>query len=287
MIQDDIREALARMPVGTDPALSAETKGLYARLLGDADAGVSAELDQAYGEDERQRLDVYHCAGLKHDAIVIYVPGGGYTGGDKRSDATFFANVGSYFAKRGILGITMNYRLAPASRWPAGAEDVAGAVAWARSNAAQYSANSGRVFVMGHSAGASHVASFLFDPVIQGEKTVAGGILISGGAYAVRASEARGNVVAYFGADPTLYERRSALSHVEGTTVPVLLACAEHDPAFLVTPTLEMAIAITRRDGRCPPLLRLEGHNHFSPPLSLGTTDDDLGAAVRRFVETH
>ena len=35
-----------------------------------------------------------------------------------------------------------------------------------------------------------------------------------------------------------------------------------------------------------PPLLRLEGHNHFSPPCSLGTSDDELGGAIMGFVWT-
>ena len=282
MIQAEIQRVLAAMPVSLDPKYSVETKNLYAPLHAAANEGVTADLDIAYGPHERHKLDVYSVTGTKPRAIVIYVPGGGFTGGDKRS----FGNVGGYFARRGMLGITMNYRLAPEVQWPAGAEDVDAAVAWAKTHAARFGAAPEKVVVFGHSAGASHCASFLFDPGLHGSTKVAGGVLVAGPAYTLTAEAVASgpNMRAYFGDDPSTFAGRSALSHVPGTGVPVLLACAEHDPGHLVTPTLEMALALTRRDGRCPPILRLEGHNHFSPPCSLGTSDDDLGGAITRFV---
>jgi acetyl esterase/lipase len=33
-------------------------------------------------------------------------------------------------ARSGMVGVTMNYRLAPEHRWPSGAQDVGAAVAW-------------------------------------------------------------------------------------------------------------------------------------------------------------
>lgn len=285
MIQSDIRRVLAAMPVGVEPQLSNQTKALYVPHLKDAMAGVTATLDIAYGAQARQKLDLYHVDGSKPSAIVIYVPGGGFTGGDKRSDDVFFANVGAYFARRGMLGITMNYRLAPEFGWPSGAQDLDAAVAWARSNAATYGADSSRIVLFGHSAGASHGAMFLFDPEIGGHAKVAGAVLVGGGTYAVRQAELRANHLAYYGTDVARYQRQSVLDQVAGTTVPVLVACAEHDPGFLATPTLELALALARRDARCPPFLRLEGHNHFSPPCSLGTSDDELGSAIISFIK--
>jgi hypothetical protein len=101
----------------------------------------------------------------------------------------------------------------------------------------------------------------------------------------VRGLYLRGGALDYFGADASKHDRQSALRYVAGTQVPVLLAVAEHDPGFLVHPTLEMAAELTSRDGKCPPLYRLEGHNHFSPPASLGTSDDELGSAILRFIK--
>ena len=283
MIQHDIRRALAAMPVSLDPKFSVATKQLYEPLLLHANEGVTAERDIAYGPHERHKLDVFHVAGTNPSAILIYVPGGGFTGGDKRS----FGHLGGYFARRGIIGITMNYRLSPEIAWPAGAQDVASAVAWAKANAATYGADGSRIVVFGHSAGASHTATFLFDPEIRGDLAVAGGILVSGPAYALPPdmSITAPNIQAYFGTDDSQVKSRSAVSHVPGTKVPVMLAVAELDPGQLVTPTLALAAALTMRGNRCPPLYRLDGHNHFSPPCSLGTTDDELGGAAIRFIK--
>jgi acetyl esterase len=282
MIQHDIRHALAAMPVSLDPKFSVATKELYEPLLAHADEGVSATRDIAYGPHQRHKLDVFHVAGTKPSAILIYIPGGGFSGGDKRS----FGHLGCYFARRGVLGITMNYRLSPEIAWPAGAQDVATAVAWAKANAATYGADASRVIVFGHSAGASHCATYLFDPEIRGDAQVAGAILVSGAAYALPSDMAltAPNIQAYFGTDNTQITRRSAVSHVAGTKVPVMLAVAELDPGVLVTPTLALAAALSIRDDRCPPLYRLEGHNHFSPPCSFGTSDDELGGAAIRFI---
>jgi acetyl esterase/lipase len=226
-------------------------------------------------------MDVRHIPGKRYDGIVIYVPGGGFSGGDKRA----FGNVASYFAKAGLLGVTMNYRLLPDFRWPSGAEDVASAVRWVKANAARYHADPSKIVLFGHSAGASHVATYLFDPDIRGAETATGAILVSGSSYVLRKGELRGNVLDYFGADESRYARQSAVNHVPGTRVPVFLACAELDPGFLVTPSLELAIALTRRDGKGAPFRLLEGHNHFSPPSSLGTDDDELGGAILRSIK--
>lgn len=281
MIQHDIKLALAAMPVSLDPKWSVATKALYAPLVAGAQEGVTAILDIAYGAHAQHKLDVYHVAGTKPAGVVIYVPGGGFTGGDKQS----FGNIGSYFARRGYLGVTMNYRLTPEVTWPAGAQDIDSVVAWVKANAASFGADGGRVVLFGHSAGASHTASFLFDPDIRGHVKVAGGVLVSGASYVLRQGEVRGGSVTYFGEDASRYQRQSAVNHVAGTKVPVMLAVAELDPGFLVTPTLELAIAFTRAHDRCPPLMRLAGHNHFSPPCSLGTSDDDLGGAIIGFIK--
>jgi hypothetical protein len=56
--------------------------------------------------------------------------------------------------------------------------------------------------------------------------------------------------------------------------VPLLLSVAEFDPGFLAAPTYQLAEAVTRRDGRPPPVLWLKGHNHVSTVFSFGTGDD-------------
>lgn len=283
-LPQDIRDALKTMGAGAEPALNQKTKAMFAPLI-EGVSGVTETLDLSYGEHPRQSMDIYSTPSLKGAPICIYIPGGGFTGGDKRQDGIFFGNVGRFFASRGVLCVTANYRLAPEFTWPAAAQDLKLAVEFVRQRAAHFGGDPSRITIFGHSAGAAHVASYIFDPDLRGDLDVAS-VVLSSGLYVLRASEMRSNVAQYFGADDATFARRSAVSHVMGTTVPVMLTVAELDPVPLSTPTFEMAIALTRRDGHAPPVLRLDDHNHFSCICSIGTQDTRFSAPLLKFVRT-
>ena len=281
---DGWRAALAEMGPSAELDCNRRTKAFFAPLVRPA-GGVLETRDTPYGADPRQTLDVYAREGLSGARIVLYVPGGGFTGGDKRQDETFFRNVGRFFASRGWLGVTMNYRLAPGAVWPSAALDVRDAVRFLKANAARFGADPMQIVVFGHSAGAAHVATYLFDPELGRGADVIGAVLGSG-LYALRPGAVRDNVAHYFGSDVASYERRSALSHVAGTTTPVYIALAEYDPPMLSIPSFELAAALTLRDGRPPPIQRVAGHNHFSYVCTLGTADESFSAPLLRFMES-
>lgn len=280
---ESVRAKIREWGSGAGPDLNVDTKALFAAFLADG-AGVASEFDIAYGADIRQKLDIYHVAnGKTGKTIVVYIPGGGFTGGDKRQDEHYFSNVGRFFARQGMVCVAANYRLAPEFSWPSAGRDLQSAVRWVKANAARFGGDAGRVLIFGHSAGASHVASYLFDPDLRGGEEVIGGVLASG-LYAVRREEIRPNVAQYFGDDDATFHQRSALSHVGKSKVPVFLAVAELDPVHLITPTFEMARALSLRDKAPPPIVRLSGHNHFSTMCTFGTMDDTFSAPVTEFV---
>src|SRR6185437_483857 len=96
-----------------DQAILQETMTLYGPLLPRPSKGVRVRQDISYGRNERQSLDLYvpeEAAGLP---VLVYVPGGGFVGGDKRTEDGFYTNIGHDFAKRKFLVLIMNYRLAP------------------------------------------------------------------------------------------------------------------------------------------------------------------------------
>src|SRR5262252_801029 len=128
-------------------------------------AGVSVTSDIAYGGDARQVLDVYRHQQAHNAPVFIFVHGGAFVRGDKNVDGAVYANVLYYFARHGFIGVNMEYRRAPEFQYPSGAEDVAGAVKWATQNARAYGGNPERIFLCGHSAGGTHVASYAYDPV--------------------------------------------------------------------------------------------------------------------------
>ena len=283
-LPQDVRDAIQSMGAGAEPALNQKSKAMFVPLIEKVE-GVIETLDIAYGAHARQQLDVYSVPSLNGAPVCIYIPGGGFTGGDKRQDATFFGNVGRFFANRGVLGITANYRLAPEFTWPSAGQDLKAVVKWVRENAARFGGDPEKITIFGHSAGAAHVASYIFDPDLRGDLDVAATV-ISSGLYVLRTSEMRPNVAQYFGNDEATFARRSAVSHVAGTKIPVMLTVAELDPVPLSTPTFEMAIALTRRDGHAPRLLRLDDHNHFSCICSIGTADTRFSAPLLDFVRS-
>ena len=113
------------------------------------------ERNVAYGPDPQQQLDLVVPA-TRGFPTVIFVHGGSLTGGDKADED--YADVCRPFPVAGIGCVNVNYRLAPAHRWPAQAEDVAAAVAWVADHIESRGGNSRQLFLLGHSSGATLVA---------------------------------------------------------------------------------------------------------------------------------
>lgn len=284
-VVEALRKLAAIGPV-FNPDILEQTSRIYTPLVRRPTSAVQVTADVAYGSDPRQKLDVYRPA-QPADVTMVYIPGGGFVGGDKNGNGVFYGNLGNYFADHGILTIVANYRLAPAAAWPSGARDVASVVAWARANAQKFGGNPDRIVIFGQSAGSTHVAAYLFDPQFHpaGGTGIKGAIMMSG-PYKL-SGELRAGLLAYFGPDPSTYAERSPLTHAarpDGEKMPLLLSVAEYDPGYLVTPTYELAAALTQRDGKSPQFAYFAGHNHVSTVMSLGTAQDDVGGAIRKFI---
>jgi arylformamidase len=168
--------------VGPASSGASETKP---RLIGD---GPPVELlrDLPYGEHPvLQSLDVYRPVNASGALpVLLFVHGGGWSGGDKRQDPA----KGAFFARSGVVYVSINYRLSPAVRHPAHADDVARAVGWVRQNIARYGGDPSSMFLMGHSAGAHLVALVTSTPhhlqkFGMSSEMVRGAILLDGSGY--------------------------------------------------------------------------------------------------------
>lgn len=80
---------------------------------------------------------------------VVYIHGGGFTGGERDQ---FEANA-AYFTNLGYVGLCISYRLAPKDKFPAQAQDAKCAVRWLRANAVKLNIDPERIAVCGASAG--------------------------------------------------------------------------------------------------------------------------------------
>ena len=114
----------------------------------------------AYGDDPRQKLDVYVPRHALPDApVVVFFYGGSWNSG-AREDYNF---VGEALASRGIVAVVADYRLYPQVRYPLFLQDAARAVAWTKANIREFSGNPQRLYLMGHSSGGYNAAMLALD----------------------------------------------------------------------------------------------------------------------------
>ena len=111
--------------------------------------GITVTRDVATGSDPLQMIDVLEpTAKGPSRPVMIFVHGGGFTRGDKKQTDNMLV----WAVNHGMVGVDVDYRLAPKDPWPAGAEDLKAAVAWTRAHIAEHGGNPNRIILWGHSA---------------------------------------------------------------------------------------------------------------------------------------
>lgn len=281
---DEARRAVVGLGNSLTPSMLGQTTAFYAKLHDlEPPDDVAIIRDRAYGEDDRHRIDIFKAvSGAASDTALLFVHGGGFVAGDKRKPGSpFYENIGIWAARNGFLGATMTYRLAPASSWPAGADDVVAAAAWLAGNRRAYGI--GKIILFGQSAGAAHVATAI---ALQGERLascgVIGAVLLSG-VYDLTIANPNAVSKAYYGDDASLYAARSSQSALAAAKMPMLVGMAEYDPVHFQRQTMGLIQAISATRKVLPPLVQLLGHNHLSGVLHLGLPRDQLGLAIKLF----
>jgi acetyl esterase/lipase len=253
--------------------------------------GIKVERDIKYGPADRDRLDVFTPVMVSNTQkpVLIFVHGGAFAAGDKHSAGSpFYDNVALWAARNGFVGITITYRLAPVYSWPAGAEDIALGVKWVTENIGSRGGDGSSLYLFGHSAGATHVASYVSHPEFY--KVNDGGIkaaIMVSGLYDLTASVLRGPEKAYFGDDPPRYAERSSIKGLVATKIPLMIVTAEFDaPVFLRQFDLLKAAACEGPNG-CLRSVVLPGNDHMSQIYSINIGPTPLTDQILDFVKAH
>lgn len=134
---------------------------MFAALaLAIAFASAGPELDIVYRDvgGTPLKADFYPAAlpDENGDPFVIVIHGGAWVSG-KRQDMTAVCEA---LSRANISSATIDYRLAPASKWPAQIDDSQAAVRYFRANAKKYNIRSEKIASLGASAG-GHLALLL------------------------------------------------------------------------------------------------------------------------------
>ena len=123
-------------------------------------ANIEVKSDLAYAgtDNPRQKLDLFFAkkrAIEKPLPLVVFIHGGGWQNGDKRSG---LHRVAAFVESGEFVGASIGYRLSSEAIWPAQIHDCKAAIRWLRAHADEFGFDPDRIAVMGSSAGGHLVA---------------------------------------------------------------------------------------------------------------------------------
>lgn len=257
-------------------------------LLAAAGDGVGVVRDLPYGPHPRQVLDVHRPSGACNAPVVIFVHGGAFVRGAKDINTAMYANVLTWFARQGCVGVNVEYRLAPEAAHPQGALDVANACAWVAQHIGEFGGDPRSVCLIGHSAGGTHAATFACDPALAAlRRDLCCMVLVSARLRADSLAENpnAAGVRAYFGDDAARYDALAPMAHAHHLDMPVFIINAQYENPLLDVYALEFAhrIALARRVA--PRHMTIADHNHVSVMAHFNSGEQLLGEQILDFFE--
>ncbi|KAI1278528.1 Alpha/Beta hydrolase protein [Xylaria sp. FL0933] len=294
--------------------IAAPTFAAYEPLLKAQESSIRSTRREthSYGPDPRHVLDVYFpdqsLASSKPKKVLVFLYGGGFYSGARVNEGyaggLIFCNIGRFFTARfGVTVVVPDYRLlSHGAKYPSGGEDVSFVVEWLKTSlAGRDGYESIDLFFLGNSAGGVHVATYLVDPVFEAAREA----LLTGGEVRLRGAiflgapfhwgESRHETLRAYLGDDTVFENSTIgkLKEVnergEASRLPkvkILVLISELDPQLMFDTAEELKQVW---EGADIEIQVLEGHNHLSPQLSLGTgveREEAWGVQVAEFISS-
>ena len=240
-------------------------------------------LNLPYGDDERQKLDVYMPgADPGSPAPVLLFFHGGYWVIGHKDLLGFMAPA---ITPAPALLVPVGYRLAPGAKYPQQVDDCRAALRWVYGHIADYGGDPQRIYVGGHSAG-GHLAALI---TLQRERLAGFGLppdVIKGcfpvsGVFDVTETPPERRE-AFLKSDADAREA-SPMYHAEGNTTPFLLEIGSDDFDNLRAQHPRMLAALRSQSGYVEEMVR-EGHNHFRISLDHADPDSPWARRVREWM---
>jgi acetyl esterase/lipase len=184
--------------------------------------------DQSYGNHRLQHYDVYLPSNAQRAPVIFMVHGGAWRAGDK-ANAQVVQNKVRRWTARGVIVVSVNYRLLPGASVAAQAVDVAAALAAAQAQAASWGGDRSKFVLMGHSAGAHLVALLASAPPPDGVTPWLGAVALDSAAMDVPALMAQRHFPFYdrvFGSDAAYWRSVSPVAQLKPGAAPLLAVCS-------------------------------------------------------------
>lgn len=228
--------------------------------------GYLAQQNVAYGEHERQKLDVYQPHNEARECAVMFVYGGSWEQGSRQQ----YGFVGAALARRGYTVIIPDYRLYPQVVYPSFVQDIALALA---SKPVQKLTDSRKLIMMGHSAGAMLAGLISYDrkylnAVGLSQKAIGGYITLAGPHdYFLPTSKKRWTQI--FGEDQTEQLTALTVNHIHPDNPPTLILHGSDDKT--VTPKSAHSLVQKLTSVGVPNTKKIyEGVNHVALAAAIG-----------------
>jgi acetyl esterase/lipase len=226
---------------------------------------------------------------------VVFVHGGGWM----RGDPSQAAGNALHFAREGIATVSISYRLAPASRFPAPLDDVRHGLRWVRAHARELGIDPERLALLGVSAGAhlavlAHLAHDMADlapdlpgPLREVSESVRC-VMAHYGPYDIgrRRSDMVDALMGERAADAEWTRLASPLAHAARATAPILLIHGTADQLVSWRESERMHAAL-QEAGKASELLLLDGAPHAFQVDWRGEANQRANVAMDAFLDRH
>ena len=263
--------------------------------------GIRAELDLPYAatDNRAQRLDLFLPKSPKSDKplpLVVFIHGGAFRAGDKRSGLGTLAPLvisGDY------AGASVEYRLTGEAMWPAQIYDCKAAIRYLKGNASKYNIDPERIGVIGTSAGGHLVAMLgtsggvsslegkLGDYMSQNSRVACvvdefgpGDLLTMGGSHDAPHSPEADLIGGPVQENKEAARGASPITYVASDNPPFLMIHGTKDPTVPFAQSEELLAAL-KKAGVDAMLIPVEGasHGNFNNP--------EVPQRVRQFFDKH
>lgn len=244
--------------------------------------GYFLQQDIAYGDHERQKLDIYLPNQRKPDnPVVVFYYGGGWEAGNKKD----YKFVGEALSSQGITVVIADYRVYPEVVFPTFMHDAAAALAWTKLHIDKYAGNSDQIFVAGHSAGA-HIASLLaldkrYLAPHKLTPSMISGVVGLAGPYDFLPLKSK-TLKSIFG-DEALQEQSQPINYVNGENPPMLLMVGERDRTVLPRNSYHLSEKILASGGEVS-LVRYADYGHVAMVAKLAKPLRGDGALLKPII---
>ena len=246
---------------------------------------------RAASGDRRRSFDLYLPADTgKKPPLLAFIHGGFWLLPD--DEYRIGPALAENLVQDGVAVALIRYRLAPAHRHPAQAEDVAAAVAQLIKDAAKYGFDARRIYLAGHSAGGQLASLVGLDSRYLTRHGVAknsiAGIVSISGLYDLNPgwSVAKNQSVAVentFGKDVALLKQASPFHHVRADAPPFLIISTFRDFPGFALDARRFADALRQAGAKDVQQLMIEGADHFSV-VKFDEENNSLRRVVVRFL---